>query len=888
MGDLNQSYAKGASGAVMLLLWMLLMATGPLAYATDLGSRQGKQWFPFLEWTIENPTWSGSPFDVVATATFTHSASGTIHRTGMFFCGDKQWAFRFTGTETGQWTFVTSSADKDLDGHTGVVLIDPNPLPEAHGFLKAFGDKWGWQGTEQAFVPQLAMWDYLAGTNSPKTFHNRPELIDEKIKIFISELGFSGFNLPVIGGRWFDMDAPTDSIHSKMTEPDPRTFEALELLITRTHRAGGFVHIWPWGDDSRSQTPRSLTGGINGPIDQRLQRYIAARLGPIPGWSMGYGFDLDEWVSADAVRKWRNTMRGEMGWPHFLGGRPVGPNRGLDHSENAQWNQGLDYSSYEHHQPSYEVYVAALEALPGQPVMSEDRFRIRESPYPDKDYDETRMRRGLYHSTLAGGVSNIWGIHPDMSPGGVFRNKAQIKTYATFFHGKGRFLKDMAPANALSSDQSTRVLLSPKTQSLVLYREETRAINIDLSPFKDSQPAVAVDTKKDYSEIALGYLSPKNQTIDLPYASDWVVAIGAFGETTPESPRPIGEPIFISGQDGYDTYRIPALAVTNAGTVLAFCEGRRNSRSDTGNIDLLLRRSTDNGQTWESQQTLWDDGDNTCGNPCVVVDRETGTIWLLMTWNRGDDHENEIIAQTSTDTRRVFVSHSRDDGNTWSRPKEITTDVKQPNWTWYATGPGSGIQLRTGPHAGRLVIPCDHIEAGTKNYYSHVIFSDDHGKTWQLGGSTPEHQVNECEVVELPEGRLMLNMRNYDRSKKNRQIAFSDDGGETWTNQGFDPILVEPICQAAIERLWKAPNESAATIVFSNPASPNGRVNLTVRLSPDNGQSWPKAVVLHPGPTAYSDLALLKDGSVGCLYEAGQKSPYERIVFATLPESSFQ
>ena len=142
----------------------------------------------------------------------------------------------------------------------------------------------------------------------------------------------------------------------------------------------------------------------------------------------------------------------------------------------------------------------------------------------------------------------------------------------------------------------------------------------------------------------------------------------------------------------------------------------------------------------------------TCGNPCAVVDQKTGTIFLLTTWNRGDDHESQIIDQKSKDTRRVFVTQSSDDGVTWTKPKEITESVKSRDWTWYATGPGSGIQIQKGRHKGRLAIPCDHIEAVTKHYYSHIIFSDDHGKTWKLGGSTPEHQVNECEVVELAKG----------------------------------------------------------------------------------------------------------------------------------------
>ena len=151
--------------------------------------------------------------------------------------------------------------------------------------------------------------------------------------------------------------------------------------------------------------------------------------------------------------------------------------------------------------------------------------------------------------------------------------------------------------------------------------------------------------------------------------------------------------LFVAGEDGYHTYRIPALITSKKGTLLAFCEGRKSGRGDSGNIDLLLRRSTDGGKTWSPQQTVWDDGKNTCGNPCPVVDQQTGVIWLLLTWNRGDDDERQIIAQTSKDSRRVFATASEDDGRTWLPPREITQDVKRKDWTWYATGPGNGIQL---------------------------------------------------------------------------------------------------------------------------------------------------------------------------------------------------
>lgn len=353
-----------------------------------------------------------------------------------------------------------------------------------------------------------------------------------------------------------------------------------------------------------------------------------------------------------------------------------------------------------------------------------------------------------------------------------------------------------------------------------------------------------------------------------------------MAEVSSAREAPVGAPLFVSGTHGYHTYRIPALAVANSGVVLAFCEGRKSGTGDSGDIDLIMRRSQDHGRTWSEQYVVWDDGANTCGNPAPVVDRDTGTIWLLMTWNRGDDAEPRIIDGTSRDTRRVFVTSSQDDGTTWATPREITKYVKLDTWTWYATGPGAGIQLEQGPHAGRLIIPCDHIERDSKHYYSHVIYSDDHGATWRLGGRTPQHQVNECMVVELSDGRLLLNMRNYDRTKHYRQIAFSRDGGMTWEGRRFDEALPEPVCQAGMRRVGDA-------IFFSNPAHEEKRVNMTVRVSADDGVSWSEVRVLHAGPSAYSDLAALKTGDLACLYEAGEKHPYETIVFAVLDKTSW-
>jgi len=329
--------------------------------------------------------------------------------------------------------------------------------------------------------------------------------------------------------------------------------------------------------------------------------------------------------------------------------------------------------------------------------------------------------------------------------------------------------------------------------------------------------------------------------------------------------------VFVAGRDGYPTYRIPSVLTTAKGTVLAFCEGRKGGRSDSGDIDLVLRRSTDGGATWGPLQVVWDDGANTCGNPCPVLDRDTGVIWMLMTRNLGQDPESKIIDGTAEGTRTIWISKSGDDGLTWSAPVDLTKDVKKADWTWVATGPGIGIQTKK----GRLLIPCDHVEAGTKKGGSHVMWSDDHGGTWTLGG-TIRGGTNECQVVERADGSLLLNLRNYRTPSRERATATSGDGGATWSALSHDAALVEPVCQASIFRM---PGE-ASRILFSNPADRKSRTRMTVRLSRDDGATWSTLKEFGDAPAAYSCLTSLPGDAAGCLYETGAQSAYEKIVFA--------
>lgn len=355
-------------------------------------------------------------------------------------------------------------------------------------------------------------------------------------------------------------------------------------------------------------------------------------------------------------------------------------------------------------------------------------------------------------------------------------------------------------------------------------------------------------------------------------------------------------PLFEANQSGYSSYRIPSLLTTQKGSLLAFCEGRKDGVGDAGNIDVLLKRSIDNGKTWSEQKVVWDDGPNTCGNPCPVVDQSTGTIWLLLTHNLGGDLEPDIIKKTAPGTRTVWVLKSEDDGVTWSKPTEITATTKRPEWGWYATGPGVGIQIENGPRKGRLVIPCDFSYEEGKNkegksvhqFGSHVIYSDDHGKTWQLGGLIAP-KSNECQVVELADGNgtLLMNIRSY-FGRGFRTHAISYDGGESWTSPTDAPELVEPVCQASIIRHSRpTADKPYGVLLFLNPASTKKRHNMTLRASYDDGKTWASIRTLYAGPSAYSSLAVLSDQNIGMLYEAGEKSPYETIRFEVVPAKSF-
>lgn len=325
--------------------------------------------------------------------------------------------------------------------------------------------------------------------------------------------------------------------------------------------------------------------------------------------------------------------------------------------------------------------------------------------------------------------------------------------------------------------------------------------------------------------------------------------------------------LFKNNKEGYNMYRIPAIVKTNRGKLLAFCEGR-NSLLDHGDIDLVMKISADGGQSWSPLQVVWNEGSNTCGNPSPVVDALTGDVVVLATLNND----------------KVIVIRSTDEGAHWQPPQDITAAVKLPGWKWYATGPVHAIQLSGKAHKNRLVVPCNHTLAKNSNHVSHIIYSDDGGYTWQLGGSASAEKTDECTVAELANGNLILNMRNNDRPLPNRKICFSADGGLTWSAPVFDSTLVEPVCQGALLRYSILPD----ILLFANPAHIKKRKNLTLRISYDGGISWAKQVVINGRLAAYCDMVVLPDGDLLCIFETGKLLPYGGIVFKEVQGSALK
>jgi sialidase-1 len=345
--------------------------------------------------------------------------------------------------------------------------------------------------------------------------------------------------------------------------------------------------------------------------------------------------------------------------------------------------------------------------------------------------------------------------------------------------------------------------------------------------------------------------------------------------------------VFVANKDGYKSIRIPSVVVTKKGFVLAFAEGRAADADQAGN-SIILKRSRDEGRTWSPLELIADDGSNSLNNPTAVIEQKSGRVFLMYQRIPAHMKERDNSVETGyegTNVYRNFITWTDDDGATWTKPLDITRTTKRPTRaTTIASGPGIGIQLTRGPHKGRLIIPFN--EGPYHQWNNFAVFSDDSGRTWKWGEDVPgafvpdsklgqRSQINEVQMVELSDGSVRLNSRQFAGAKV-RKTSVSRDGGESWSPVEDVPALRDPSCNASILRYSFDDAGGRGRILYSGPDSTR-RNEGTVHLSVDDGATWPVKRVLRPGGFAYSVLTPLADGSVGCLFEPDDA---ERIIFA--------
>lgn len=358
-------------------------------------------------------------------------------------------------------------------------------------------------------------------------------------------------------------------------------------------------------------------------------------------------------------------------------------------------------------------------------------------------------------------------------------------------------------------------------------------------------------------------------------------------------------PVFVSGQDGHRSYRIPAIIALPDGRLLAFCEGRVKSSGDFGDINIVMKRSLDQGKTWSSMQTVVDYDSLQAGNPAPVVDLldpEYPDGRLFLFYNTGNNHENEV--RKGNGLREVWYITSTDGGQSWCQPINITTQVHRPlkaeinpayrfkeDWRSYANTPGHALQIGSGKYKGRIYIAANHSQGDPRPHFedcfAHGFYTDDHGKKFVLSESIPFHGSNESTAAEISGDGLLMNIRNQKGDIKARIVARSRDGGSTWDTVYFDLSLPDPVNEGSILNIGKKGKKH--WLAFSNAADTLYRNRLTLRISRDEGRSWYKNILIDAADgeqardyTAYSDLVLLDRRRIGVLYE---RERYGQIVF---------
>ncbi len=343
-----------------------------------------------------------------------------------------------------------------------------------------------------------------------------------------------------------------------------------------------------------------------------------------------------------------------------------------------------------------------------------------------------------------------------------------------------------------------------------------------------------------------------------------------------------GEVVFRAGTEGHHTYRIPALVQVQADTLLAFAEGRRDNMRDPGggHINLVYKVSHDGGRSWSPLRYLDRSREGwAASNPTAVVDRRTGRVFVFFNrWKPGRGSSNSRVGSRDN---QVWMRFSDDGGRSWAEPIDVTDAVRDVNrWSSVVCGPGNGIQL----HTGRLVVPVYGERPRRDPIWraAFAVFSDDGGKTWQRGEWVSVN-CNENQMVELDNGVVVVDARQ-EGGVAHRWMLVSRDGAVTW-GKPREGLTVTPVCTSLVR--YRPRGDTESWYIWSGPRGP-GRRDLVLKLSTDQCRTFQGELLVGPGPAAYSNLAVLANGRVGVVWEAGEKHPYETIQFAAVERARIE
>lgn len=484
-----------------------------------------------------------SLFDVEAVATFSNPDSGETFVTHAFYDGGADgnavYRFRFTPTSPGSWTMATVSDVAALDGVTGGITVLPSSDADRRGFLGSVAGRFATPvaaSRTQVAVPYQV---YFRGGWPLEDLGRLPRGEGDlrlALADLLDEASTNGFDAVLVGvwHQWFELGTSRSDRHFSV-DPDPATFRVLETLAAMAHERGMFLHIWQWGDEQRLWSPRGILadtrvagdgGGVGGVADLRLQRYIAARLGPLPNWTLSYGFDLNEWADEDAVRDWSAYLLARSARPHLLTGMEVrrsasdvfdlgGDTLALV-SKTRVAEAAIEGASATGGSVPMVLYDAAIierEAAQGKPVIFETRYL-----HQDDVWTMDRTRRAMWSLAMAGGVAAIWGVDWDLQV--HYPQPEQLRTHRAFW---SRW--PLGDESSTARQDGSLALLTEDGERGVVYAVDSDVVT--LPPIPQGASVWTVDTLLEYAELDVtAAIDGASPTWRAPYVSDWAVAFG--------------------------------------------------------------------------------------------------------------------------------------------------------------------------------------------------------------------------------------------------------------------------------------------------------------------------------------------------------------------------